>query len=200
MKIGLTGGIGSGKTTVCELFSGHGVPVIDADQLAREVVCPGQPALAEILAEFGQSMLTDEGQLDRGRLRARIFDDPQAKARLEAILHPRIRQLMHNQAEQALLNADYCILAIPLLLETGQQDAVDRVLVIDCEPDTQLQRVALRDQRSLEETRQIIASQASRSERLTAADDVILNDSDADDLKTRVDELHHFYLSLIEPD
>lgn len=196
MKIGLTGGIGSGKSTVCALFAGHGVPIIDADIIARLVVEPGQPALDEIVAHFGPAVLQTDGHLDRGEMRKRVFDNTDDKKRLEDILHPRIRALMSDESRRALEQSSYCILAIPLLLETGQQALVDRILVIDCDPEQQLRRVSARDQRSLAETRRIIQSQASREARLAIADEIINNDGDEDALVSQVSVLHARYLGL----
>ena len=194
LRIGLTGGIGCGKTIVAELFAEQGVPVIDADQLAREVVAPGEPALGEIRQRFGDDMLLPDGQLDRGRLRKIIFQDAQARLDLEAILHPRIRELM--QQRLAALDAPYAILSIPLLLETGQQQTVERILVVDCPPDVQIRRVCARDGVDPQQARGILHAQCSRQDRLSAADDVIDNGGPQNQLREQVLRLHHKYLGL----
>ncbi len=194
LRIGLTGGIGSGKSAVADCFSSLGIEVIDADAVAREVVAPGSPVLAEIAAAFGQQYLDREGQLDRPRLRAHVFKDPQARKRLEAILHPRIRTVMEERAERA--RGLYCVLVIPLLLETGQGDLVDRVLVVDTPLETQYARVAARDGLDREQIDAILAAQLGRSERLAQADDVISNDTDLDALRQQVVDLDHRYRAM----
>jgi len=194
LVVGLTGGIGSGKTTVAEGFSALGVPVIDADQLARELVEPGQPALAEITAVFGKSSLTEDGHLDRACIRQRIYSDAELKLQLEAILHPKIRQRIRTLI--ADIQAPYCVVAIPLLLETGQTDLVHRILVVDSPEKEQRQRVAARDGLSDNTIMAIMQSQADRSTRLAAADDVIVNDSDLAALGLRIQELHQHYLEI----
>ena len=143
LRIGLTGGIGSGKSTVAALFAHRGIPVIDTDVIARELVGPGQPALAEIAREFGNDLVTANGELDRGRLRQRVFDDPAARRRLEAILHPRIRAAV--QQRLAALDTPYCLIVIPLLVETKFDEFVDRVLVVDVDEEYQRERTSRRD-------------------------------------------------------
>ncbi|MBN2702388.1 MAG: dephospho-CoA kinase [Methylothermaceae bacterium] len=194
LKIGLTGGIGSGKSTVARLFEQHGIDVIDTDQIARELVAPGQPALTAIVQAFGPKILQDDGRLNRTELRLRVFQDPEAKKNLEAILHPRVFIEMNRQAD--LCRSPYCILAIPLLVETDARHRVDRVLVVDCPEQIQIERVQHRDGLSDNMIRRILASQATRRKRLQAADDVIVNDGDLDQLERQVDELHRFYLQL----
>lgn len=189
--VGLTGGIGSGKSTVTRCFSELGVPVLDADDIAREVVAPGQPALEEISRAFGPSVIDDQGRLRRDRLRRIVFSDPAQRRRLEHILHPRIRDLMGQRL--ARLTAPYCVISIPLLVETGQQDMVHRILVIDTPEALQYERIRRRDGASDAEIAAIIASQAGREERLAAADDVIVNDGDVDKLKQAVRRLHQHY-------
>lgn len=189
--VGLTGGIGSGKSTVTRCFSELGVPVLDADDIAREVVAPGQPALEEISRTFGPSVIDDQGRLRRDHLRRIAFSDPAQRRRLEHILHPRIRDLMGQRL--ARLTAPYCVISIPLLVETGQQDMVHRVLVIDTPEALQYERIRRRDGASDAEIAAIIASQAGREERLAAADDVIVNDGDVDKLKQAVRRLHQHY-------
>ncbi len=191
--IGVTGGIGSGKTTVCDLFTArHGVPVVDADIVAREVVAPGEPALAELVEAFGADILTGDGELDRRKLKGIVFDDEGKRKQLEAILHPRIRRRMREQLED--IEAPYCLLCIPLLAEGGRNELIERVLVVDCEPATQIARVRARDDLTDAQVMAIMRSQATREQRLRIADDVILNDGDRDALIDRVDTLHRTYL------
>jgi dephospho-CoA kinase len=196
--VGLTGGIASGKTAASEHFRRLGVPIIDADQLARELVEPGREALREITEAFGPGVLTPSGQLDRAGLRGRIFAEPAARKRLEAILHPRIRTAMRNRIHQ--LAAPYVVLVIPLLLETEQTDMVDRLLVVDIPESLQRTRLSARDGSDSDQVERILASQASRRQRLEAADDVIDNSRDLLHLERAVLELHHKYLGLAEGD
>ena len=192
LVVGLTGGIGSGKTTVANGFSELGVSVIDADQLAHELVEPGQIALDEIISTFGSEALTTDGRLDRDYMRQQIFSDPARKSQLETILHPKIRQ--HIRALLSDIRTPYCIVVIPLLLETRQTDLVDRILVIDTSEKEQRQRVAARDGLSDNTIMAIMASQADRNTRLAAADDVIVNDKDITVLTCRIQELHKHYM------
>jgi dephospho-CoA kinase len=192
--IGLTGGIGCGKSTVAKLFAALGIPVIDTDLIARDLVEPGQPALAEITARFGTDMLDARGRLDRGRLRQRVFTDAAERRALEAILHPRIRA--ESLKRIAELRTPYCILCVPLLVESGWTDLVDRVLVIDCPRELQIERAMARDGLSREQVEAIIASQTERERRLQAADDVIANDSDLGHVQRQVASLHKTYLTL----
>lgn len=194
LAIGLTGGIGSGKSTVADAFSALGVPVIDADQLARDLVAPGQAALDEIVAGFGADILTAEGKLDRGAMRHRIYSDPAQKSLLESILHPRIRQRI--RALLAEINAPYSIVVIPLLVETNQTDLVDRILVIDIPEKEQRKRVAARDGLSDNAVMAIMKTQADRNTRLAVADDVIVNDKDISTLTEQVQELHKHYMDI----
>jgi len=196
LVIGLTGGIGCGKSRVCELFAELGTPIIDADRLAREAVEPGQPALREIVQRFGAAILRADGRLDRAELRRLIFDQPEARRALEAILHPRIRALMLERLRQ--LSAPYAILAIPLLLESGRPEEVERVLVVDCEEVQQVERTSRRDGVPAEQVRAILAAQAGRAARLAAADDVIDNSGPPTALPPQVAELHRRYLALAE--
>ena len=192
--IGLTGGIGSGKSAVARCFSELGIPVIDADSVAREVVEPGLPALKEIEKRFGTQILATDGRLDRKQLRKIIFSDPQAKADLEAILHPMIRTRMWELANRQ--TTPYVILEIPLLVETGQNTSVDRVLVVDVPQQLQIERVCARDGMSPQEAATVIAAQISRQRRLDAADDIIENTGTFSELQTQVEHLHRKYLEL----
>ncbi len=194
LKIGLTGGIGSGKTTVCKLFADYSIPIIDADIIARQLVEPGQPALAEIVRQFGAEVLNNDS-LDRKKLGEIIFADKEKKKQLESILHPAIYQRLRQLADSQ--QSPYCILAIPLLLETGMDNLVDRILVIDCPLELQYDRVRQRDGLSDEQIKRIIASQISRQERLAQADDIIDNSKSSIELAEQVKNLHNLYLSLV---
>ena len=194
LRIGLTGGIGSGKSTVAALFAACGVPVIDADIIARELVQPGQPALEEITAAFGREVLDEAGRLDRARLRDLVFADPARRERLEAILHPRIRAEMERRL--AGCSAPYALLVIPLLFEAGHRDLVDRVLVVDLPEDQQRTRVIARDALPVGQIDAILAAQASRKQRHDGADDLIDNSRDPAALERQVDRLHARYLRL----
>ncbi len=194
LRIGLTGGIGSGKSEVSRLFAEHAAPIIDTDVIARELVRPGQPALEEIVSAFGQGVLDARGQLDRAALRERVFSDPAQRRRLEAILHPRIRRRALELAAGA--NAPYCVLVIPLLAETGNDYPLDRVLVVDAPEDLQLQRVQARDDLTPAQTRAILDSQAGREQRLAIADDVIVNDGGLERLREAVSALDRHYREL----
>ena len=192
--IGLTGGIGSGKTTVGNAFKSLGVPVIDADQISRELVTPGSPLLDRIRSAFGDHVIDDGGRLRRAVLRQQIFAHPDQRRDLEGILHPAIRQRMLQRVTG--VRGPYAVLVIPLLLETGQTDLVDRVLVVDTAETEQLRRVCERDGSSREEAQRILRSQCSRQQRLQAADDVIRNDEDLPALQRAVEGLHRRYLRL----
>ena len=194
LRIGLTGGIASGKSTVARLFSNRGVPVIDLDQVAREVVEPGEPALEAIVAEFGEDILYSNGRLDRSALRARIFKDAAARKKLEAIVHPRILEATIRHASAA--GGPYQVIVAPLLVEFGLAGWADRVLVVDCDREIQLQRLLERDggDRALAEA--ILDAQATREERLAVADDVINNDGSPDELPEAVARLDDFYREL----
>ena len=194
LRIGLTGGIGSGKSTVAAFFAEHAVPVIDADVIAHQLTLPGNIAFVQLIQAFGTDILAPDKSLDRKRLAARVFNDPAQRARLEAILHPLIRAEMQSALRK--LKAPYCLMVIPLLIETQQQDLVDRILVVDVDENTQLQRTQARDGRSADEIRAILAAQIDRSQRLKQADDYITNNGDRGALKTQVDALHRKYLSL----
>ena len=190
----LTGGIASGKSTVSKLFEQHGIAVIDADLVSRELVAPGQPALAQITAHFGEQILDASGQLDRKQLREQVFANPGQRKILEGILHPAIHQRMQQLAEQA--QSPYVLMVIPLLAESGQQYPGDRVLLVDVPSEQQLRRLQQRDDASEQLALQMLAAQASREQRLALADDVILNDGDIASLAAKVEKLHHRYLQL----
>lgn len=193
--VGLTGGIGSGKTTVSDLFAQHvGIEVVDADVIAREVVQPGTPALAEIKARFGAEVITAEGCLDRAQLRKRVFSDLDDKTWLNNLLHPLIRQEMQRQCREA--QSKYVLLSIPLLVENKLQSLTNRVLVVDCPEEIQLQRASGRDGVGEAQIKSIMQSQASREDRLAAADDVLLNDGDIDHLLAKIQVLHTNYLAM----
>ena len=192
LRIGLTGGIASGKSTVADMFADLGVPVIDTDVIAREVVAPGQPALQEIREAFGAGVIAEDGSLDRPAMRALVFGDDEARRRLEAILHPRIGAATREQAADA--GGAYQIIVVPLLLESSLRAFVDRVLVVDCKEDTQVARLLARDAESESQARRMLAAQASRAERLAIADDVIANECDLDDTREQVRRLHRRYL------
>ena len=192
--IGLTGGIGSGKSSVSTLFRELGVPVIDADEIARQIVQPGKPALDEIVKTFGHEYLAEDGTLDRKGLRDLIFSNPEAKKALEAMLHPKIRETIFIQIGK--LDVPYCLLSIPLLLERGWQEMVDQVIVVDCSETGQIERICQRDQLSEREARAILENQIDRRSRLQAADEVIDNSGDLESLAERVENLHLHYLRL----
>ncbi|MFB3089110.1 MAG: dephospho-CoA kinase [Acidiferrobacterales bacterium] len=194
LRIGLTGGIGSGKSSAAAMFARRGVPVIDADEIAKQLVAPGQPAYERIIQRFGKEFVDADGFIDRGRLRRHVFDDPASRRELEAILHPRVRQQIQRQLRA--LRAPYCVIVIPLIFEANQQDLVDRILVIDATEDTQVQRVAARSSLADDEIRKIIAAQIGRNVRLRQAHDVITNEGELEQLEERVDAFHTRYLDL----
>ena len=192
--VAITGGIGSGKTTVANQFAALGIEVVDADLIAREVVEPGTPALAAIASHFGPGILDEQGRLDRRALRERIFSDPAAKSWLNALLHPIIRSEMLRQC--AAVSSPYCLLVVPLLVENRLTELADRVLVIDVDEATQIERTCHRDGVSREQAQAILASQASRSERLAMADDVLDNQSGTTEtIRARILALHETYLA-----
>lgn len=194
LRIALTGGIASGKSRVADLFSALGVPVIDTDLIARQVVEPGQPALADVVETFGPGVLGADGRLDRRKLRELIFSDTTARQRLEAILHPAIRAEMERQSSAA--GGPYQMLVIPLLTEGGRRDHVDRVLVVDVPESLQVERLMNRDTVTKEQAMASLAAQATRSARLAIADDVISNSGSAEELRGKVAALHEQYLHL----
>lgn len=194
LRVALTGGIGSGKTTVAELFAARGASVIDADALSHQLTARGGAALEEIIATFGPQVLTPDGQLDRGALRGLVFADARARKRLEVILHPRIRRAMTDRLAE--LQSPYAILVIPLLLETGQEDLADRILVVDLPEPLQIARVQARSGLELEEIRRIMGAQTERSVRRARADDLIDNSGDREALVPQVAALDRLYRDL----
>lgn len=194
LKIGLTGGIGCGKSTVAGLFTQLNVPVIDADDIAHQLVAVGQPALELIQQAFGVDSLCADGSLNRNTIRELVFNDPRQKQKLEAIIHPLVYQTI--EAQLALLNTPYCILSIPLLFETNKADFVHRVLVVDCPVETQIERVVARDHLTVERVQSIIDSQVSRAFRTAGAHDIIDNTKTDTELAKHVEKLHNLYLSL----
>ena len=192
--LGLTGGIGSGKSAAAEHFIALGVHTVDADHAARWVVEPDRPALAQIAEHFSAEVLQANGQLDRAALRRRIFQEPNERRWLEALLHPLIRQEIISNLAKA--ESAYAILVSPLLVESGQHLLTQRVLVIDTPEQLQLERTMQRDNADAQQVQAILNAQASRAERLRYADDVLLNDRDINWLQAEVERLHHFYLTL----
>ncbi|MCG6304764.1 dephospho-CoA kinase [Vibrio vulnificus] len=195
LVIGLTGGIASGKTTVANLFQQHfAIDIVDADIVARQVVAPGSAGLTAIVDHFGVDILTHEGELDRGQLRQRIFAHSEEKQWLDALLHPMIRRKMIEDLAQ--VSSPYALLVVPLLVENQLQTLCDRVLVVDVEEKTQLQRTMDRDGVDEQQVRAILKAQASRHERLALADDVIKNESKDQDLLQQITDLHQKYLAM----
>jgi len=195
LRIGLTGGIASGKSTVEQRLIELGVPVVNADDSARAVVAHGQTGLAAVVERFGGGILRPDGELDRPALRNLIFRSPEKRRDLEAILHPLIREHMERQAAGAV--GPYLVLSIPLLVESsGARDRVDRILVVDADESQQVQRLMTRDSVSVEQARAVLAAQARRTDRLKAADDVLLNSGSVAELRQAVDRLHQRYLEL----
>ena len=192
--LGLTGGIGSGKSAVAQCFADQGVHLVDADHAARWVVEPGRPALTKIVEHFGPEVLLADGQLDRAALRARVFADPGERRWLETLLHPLIGQEISHYLARA--ESPYAILVSPLLVESGQHRLTQRVLVVDAPEQLQVQRTMQRDQASAEQVQAILKAQASREDRLRHAHDVLVNDRDLSWLRREVERLHAFYLTL----
>jgi dephospho-CoA kinase len=190
-RVGLTGGIASGKSTVAALFGALGVPIIDADVVAREVVASGSPTLARIIERFGPELLQADGSLDRRGLRQLIFADPRARADLEALTHPPIWEMIEQHARA--LAGLYQMLVVPLLIEKQRRDRVDRLLVVDCPESLQIARLQVRDGITRETALAMMGAQATRRDRLAAADDVIVNDSDLQVLRLQVEPLHLRY-------
>lgn len=196
LLIALTGGIASGKSAVAEEFAKLGVPVLDTDQIARDVVAPGMPVLGQLVAEFGSEILDADGRLDRSHMRERVFSDPAQRRKLEAITHPAIREELARRSATA--GGSYQVHVIPLLVETGRAEAYDRVLVVDCPEEAQIERLLARDSTSREQAEEILAAQASREERLNAAHDVIENTGTLADLQRFVQTLHRNYALLAQ--
>ncbi|MEW8381240.1 MAG: dephospho-CoA kinase [Candidatus Thiodiazotropha taylori] len=194
LTVALTGGIGSGKSAVSNHLETLGVPVIDADRLAHQMVQPGSPALSRIQETFGDHLIDQQGKLNRGALREIVFNDQTQRKRLESILHPPIREAMEDWVEQQ--TAAYVILVIPLLFETGQEDIAERILVVDCDESLQYQRVSERDNLDESQITQILASQVDRQTRLKGADDIIENNGDLAALTEATERLHQTYLAL----
>jgi dephospho-CoA kinase len=193
-RVGLTGGIASGKSTAAKFFGALGVPILDSDQIARDVVEPGQPPLERLVERFGQKILTADGHLDRPALRDIVFSDPKARADLEALTHPAIGAAM--EARSAAAGGPYQILVIPLLVEKNLAAHVDRVLVVDCGEELQVRRLRDRDGSTPQQVQAILKAQAPRATRLKAADDVIHNDKDMSAVREQVAALHARYLEL----
>ena len=194
LRIGLTGGVASGKSLVAARFAEHGIEVIDADSIARELAKPGQHAHQEIVSEFGPAILAADGNIDRRRLRRLVFTDPKYRRKLEAILHPLVYQRMDQLARRG--SGPYLILMVPLLVETGYIGFCDRVLVIDAPPALQIERLMQRDGIDAAEASAMLAAQADRATRLAAADDRIDNSGDIGQLLAETDRFHRMYLEL----
>ncbi|EGQ8471059.1 MULTISPECIES: dephospho-CoA kinase [Vibrio] len=195
LVIGLTGGIASGKTTVANLFKQQfKIDIVDADIVAREVVEPGTPGLNAIIEHFGYDIVREDQTLDRAKLREKIFSNSDEKAWLNALLHPIIREKMIEDLQQ--VTSEYALLVVPLLVENKLDSLCDRVLVVDVEPNTQISRTMKRDNVNEEQARAILASQASREQRLTLADDVVKNNPSDPDLLLQITDLHEKYLAM----
>ncbi len=193
--VGLTGGIGSGKSAVAEMLGHRGAAIIDTDQIAHALTAPGGAAMPRIAATFGDNFVTSDGALNRAAMRERVFTDPEAKRQLEAILHPMISEQTRAEARRA--HGDYLVFVVPLLVESGRwKDRVQRVLVVDCSEALQIERVMRRSQLSANQVRAIMAAQATREQRLAAADDVILNEQALSALEAPVEALHQRYRAL----
>ena len=193
-KVALTGGIAAGKTAVSDYFQTLGVPVIDTDIISRQIVEPGQSAFKAIVEQFGSEMLSQDGRLNRKALRETVFNQPQKRRQLENITHPAIHQAVMTQLKS--LQANYVILVIPLLVESGNKYQQDRVLLVDIPESLQIQRVMQRDQISEQQAKQILQAQSTRQQRLDIADDVIVNSGDISNLQQQIAELHRKYLAL----
>ena len=196
MRIGLTGGIASGKSTVADMFAELGAPLIDTDVIARKVVEPGRPALRQLEEAFGSEILDTSGRLDRKRMREIVFASEDKRQRLEGILHPLIREEMHRQSNAA--GGTYQVIVVPLLVESGLESMFDRILVVDCPREVQLARLIARDEEARAQAEAMLDAQASRAERLAVADDAIVNDGDLASLRSQVAVLHDRYESLAQ--
>jgi len=195
LKVGLTGGIGSGKSTVADIFSRLGITIIDADNIAHQITQSGSESFKEIILLLGEEFIDADGGLNRKKIAQTVFSDPSIKIALEKILHQKIKQRMAQEIEQAK-DDKYIILAIPLLLESNFTDLVDRIVVIDADDDTRIRRTQQRDGRSEEQIRQIMNNQIGRDDRLRHADDILENNGNLEDLKVAVTQLHHKYLEI----
>jgi len=193
-KVGLTGGIGSGKTTASGYFSALNIPVIDADEIARNLLTPDGPAYQKVINTFGDRILDNRKLIDRSRLRALVFEDPEKRKALEAIIHPRVRSEINEQLEK--ISAPYCIIVIPLLIEAGYADFVDNILIIDADESAQLKRVKQRSGLDEDEIKNIMSAQVDRQKRLAHADEVITNDGSLSELKRKVGQLHKRYTEM----
>ncbi|HTN47956.1 MAG TPA: dephospho-CoA kinase [Burkholderiaceae bacterium] len=194
-RIGLTGGVGSGKSTVAAMLEGLGAGLVDADALVHDLIAPGGAAVEECRECFGPAAIGADGGLDRAWMRARVFSDPEARRRLEAVLHPRVRAESEARALSLAGKVPYVVLMIPLLVESGNWTGrVQRVLVVDCTEATQVERVCRRPGMTQATARGILAAQATRAQRLAAADDVLFNELPLPELQNRVEALHANYL------
>ncbi len=193
LRIGLTGGIASGKSAVADMFASLGVPVIDTDVIAREVVAPGQPALEAIRQRFGDTVIDEHGRLNRAEMRRIVFADDDKRRQLEALLHPRIREETQRQARAA--GGCYQVIVVPLLVESPMKSGMDRILVVDVPRTVQLRRLLARDAEPAQQAQSMIDAQASREERLALADDVIDNAGSLEDTRRQVEKLHHEYIA-----
>ena len=194
MIIGLTGGIGSGKSAAANFFQNEGINVIDADNLAREVISIGTPGFSSVVNYFGKRIIDIDGSINRAKLREEVFDNKQKKKVLESITHPLVRELMAEKIQA--FNSLYSIIMVPLIFETKSTNAYNRILVIDCDPHLQLERATLRDNNSKEQIQKILDFQCSREQRLSIANDVISNNDSLDNLQARCLAMHKFYLGL----
>lgn len=195
-SVGLTGGVGSGKSTIATMLSEHGAAIVDADMIAHQLTSTGGAAIEAVRESFGTEAITADGSMDRPRMRARVFLDPAARTQLESLLHPMIRDAMRECAAELIESgSQYIVFVIPLLIETGSwRDNVDRVLLIDCSEATQIARVCARNGIGEKMARKIVASQATRQRRLAAASDVLVNEAPLDQITGRVATLHRAYL------
>ena len=195
LKIGLTGGIGSGKSTVAEIFSNLGITIIDADIIAHQLTQSGSDIFKEIKKLFGEKFITNNGELDRKKIAQAVFSKPQTKIALEKILHPKVKQQILQEIEQSH-SSHYIVLVIPLLFESNFTDLVDRTLVIDSNDDIRIKRIQQRDTRSEKQIKDIMANQIDREHRLQRADDILNNSGSLEDLKSAVSHLHKQYMAM----
>lgn len=195
MIIGLTGGMGSGKTTVANLFRKQGVWVVNSDHIIRDLVAKGKPSLKKIVNHFGPTILQKDGTLNRSKLRSLIFNSPQEKKWLEDLLHPQVKKYILKLIPQ-IPKGKYLMVEIPLLVETDFQNEMDRVLVVDCDKKYQIERIIKRDNNSISLLKAILKNQVSRKTRLSFADDIIKNNGTEEALKKRVEDLHRYYIKL----